>query len=249
MSQPFLTDVAIRLACGLVAWSALVPWRPIPVKFFSSQCLIALGLYVLGLMAGWSQMGSPGLKAVWISLVVGSYLGTVAWGIGLPKVGRAICAVLAVTSLGLMAAAGAADIGPLEALARSASSLWLGATLTAMLLGHYYLTAPAMSIAPLQTLIWGMFISFGVRLVTTLLPLLLGQQSARMELDSFSAMWLGMRILMGYAGTFLATYLSYKTAKIRSTQSATGILYIALALLLFGELTAMLLGRSWGMTL
>jgi len=62
-------------------------------------------------------------------------------------------------------------------------------------------------------------------------------------------MWLGMRILMGYVGTFLATYLSYRTALMRSTQSATGILYIALALLLFGELTSMLLGRTWGMTL
>lgn len=249
LSQPFLTDVALRLACGLVAWSAIVPWRPIPVKFFSSQCLIALGLYVLGLMAGWSGMGGTGVKAAWIGLVVGSYIGTVAWGIGLPKVGRAVCAVLALVSLGLMAAAGAQEIGPLEALARVASSLWLGATLTAMLLGHYYLTAPAMSIAPLQTLIAGMFASFAVRLLTTLLPLLLGQQTARMNLDGFSAMWLGMRILMGYAGTFLATYLSYRTAKIRSTQSATGILYIALALLLFGELTAMLLGRTWGMTL
>ena len=238
MSQPFLTDVAIRLACGLVAWSAIVPWRPIPVKFFSSQCLVEL-----------EHILSLGLKAVWIGLVAGAYLGTVAWGIGLPKVGRALCAVLAVVSLGLMAAAGAEDIGPLESLARAASSLWLGATLTAMLLGHYYLTAPAMSIAPLQTLIAGMFVAFGVRLLTTLLPLAMGQQSASMSVDGFSAMWLGMRILMGYAGTFLATYLSWRTARIRSTQSATGILYIALALLLFGELTAMLLGRTWGMTL
>lgn len=249
MSQPFLTDIALRLACGLVAWSAILPWRPIPVKFFSSQCLIALGLYVLGLLAGWSQMDSVGQKAAWIGLGVGAYLGTVAWGIGLPQYGRGLCAVLALTSLGLLCQAGMKDIGPLEALGRSASSLWLGATLTAMLLGHYYLTAPAMSIASLQTLVMGMFICFAVRLFTTVLPLALGQTTSQMQLDSLSAMWLGMRIVMGYAGTLLATYLSYRTAKIRSTQSATGILYIALSLLLFGELTAMLLGRSWHMTL
>lgn len=86
-------------------------------------------------------------------------------------------------------------------------------------------------------------------MVTTLLPLILGQTSSGMQLDGFSVMWLGMRIVMGYAGTFLATYLSYRTASIRSTQSATGILYVALALLLFGELTSMLLGKTWGMTL
>ncbi len=152
-------------------------------------------------------------------------------------------------SVGILLWSGFEDLGPLESIARFASAFWLGSTLTAMLLGHYYLTAPAMSIAPLMRLIYGMFACFGVRMVTTLLPLILGQTSSGMQLDGFSVMWLGMRIVMGYAGTFLATYLSYRTSSIRSTQSATGILYVALALLLFGELTSMLLGKTWGMTL
>ena len=249
LSLPFLADVSIRIACGLIAWSAVIPWRPIPVKFFRTQCLIALGLFVLGLLAGWSEFDSNLDKAAWIGLSIAAYLATVAWGIGLPLVGRGLCYLIMFGSLSIIFASGYDTLGLLEAVARCASSMWLGATLTAMLLGHYYLTAPAMSIAPLQTLIKGMFLFLGVRLITTILPLLLGQTSANMQLDAFSTMWLGMRILMGYAGTFLATYLSYRTALMRSTQSATGILYIALALLLFGELTSMLLGRTWGMTL
>ncbi len=39
--------------------------------------------------------------------------------------------------------------------------------------------------------------------------------------------------------------MTWKTAQIRSTQSATGILYIAMIFVLFGELTSMILaGRA-----
>lgn len=205
---------------------------------------MALGLLVLGLLAGWSSFDSTVVKLVWIALAAGSYAGTIFWGIGLPQFGRGVCALLSLISLILLAKMGNQELGALEAAARCASSLWLGATLTAMLLGHYYLTAPAMSIEPLKTLIYGMFVFMGVRLLTTVLPFLLVNNLEAMKLDQFSGMWLGMRILMGYVGVFVATYLSHRTAAIRSTQSATGILYIALALLLFGELTSMLLGRS-----
>lgn len=205
---------------------------------------MALGLYVLGLLAGWSYFPSVTIKAVWIGLALSAYLGTICWGIGLPQIARGLCAVLATGSLVLLAMMGNQELGPFEAAARCASSLWLGATLTAMLLGHYYLTAPAMSIEPLKTLIYGMFVFFGVRLLTTILPFGFENNLDAMKLDQFSSLWLFMRILMGYIGVFVATWLSHRTAAIRSTQSATGILYIALALLLFGELTAMLLGRS-----
>jgi len=247
LNWPFLTDISCRLAAGLVLWSALVDWRPIPVAFFRTQCMIALGLFVLGLLAGWAEM-SAAVRGIWIGLAVASYFASIAWGIGLPAVGRGLCVLMAIGSLGMLAWSGYLALGPIEALARVAGAMWLGATLTAMLLGHYYLTAPAMSIAPLSVLIRGMFLGLGLRLATTVAPFVAGQSTAGMSLDAFSALWLGMRVVMGYLGTFLATWLAWRTAAIRSTQSATGILYIALALLLFGELTAMLLGRSWGMT-
>ena len=46
-----------------------------------------------------------------------------------------------------------------------------------------------------------------------------------------------------------ATFLTWKTVEIRSTQSATGILYIAMTLVLFGELAAMIMSRSVGVLL
>ena len=51
-------------------------------------------------------------------------------------------------------------LGALNAAGRLASSFLMGSTLTAMLLGHYYLTAPAMSIEPLKRFVrcmaWGL---------------------------------------------------------------------------------------------
>ena len=249
LSGSFLSDFSIRLACGLVAWSAIVNWRSIPVAFFRTQCLVALGLYVLGMLAGWGTSGSLAEKGLWVLLAVLAYFGTVAWGIGLPKAGRGLCGVMSLISIGLIATAGQADGGIFEAMARVASSLWLGATLTAMLLGHYYLTAPAMSIDPLLVLVRGMFLFFCIRLATTLLPVIFASSTGIDLSDGSILMWFAMRVLMGYVGVLLATWLAWRTAVIRSTQSATGILYIALALLLFGELTSMLLGRSSHITI
>jgi hypothetical protein len=52
---------------------------------------------------------------------------------------------------------------------------------------------------------------------------------------------------MGFAGPVLATILAWKTVQIRSTQSATGILYAAMALVLFGELTSLIGAHTGGL--
>ena len=66
--------------------------------------------------------------------------------------------------------------------------------------------------------------------------------------DAQMGMFLAARWGMGFAGAAIATFMTWKTAQIRSTQSATGILYIAMIFVLFGELTAMILaGRIAGM--
>ena len=51
---------------------------------------------------------------------------------------------------------------------------------------------------------------------------------------------------MGFLATGIATYMTWKTAMIRSTQSATGILYIAMIFALFGELMSLVLSGRYG---
>ena len=53
---------------------------------------------------------------------------------------------------------------------------------------------------------------------------------------STNALFFLFRILVGLAAPLLLAGLIWQTVKIRSTQSATGLLYVALALVLFGEL-------------
>jgi hypothetical protein len=46
------------------------------------------------------------------------------------------------------------------------------------------------------------------------------------------------RVLFGLAGPLVLSYLTWETAKIRSTQSATGILYVDLFTVMVGEILA-----------
>src|SRR5436305_563711 len=87
--------------------------------------------------------------------------GQVILGLGVPA-SVAVAGVAAV-ALGLTADGGPAGRWALNAASRLASAALLGSTLTAMLLGHYYLTAPAMSIEPLKRFVRLMAASLAVR--------------------------------------------------------------------------------------
>jgi hypothetical protein len=106
-----------------------------------------------------------------------------------------------------------------------------------------------MSLEPLKRFVGCIGWSLGARGVLALLGLALFHSSLAglqfSPLGSSEAIYLIMRWGMGFAGPVLATVLAWQTVQIRSTQSATGILYIAFALVLFGEL-ASLIGSTGG---
>ena len=56
--------------------------------------------------------------------------------------------------------------------------------------------------------------------------------------QAFDPTFLTMRWGMGFVGAAVSVYLARRTVAIRSTQSATGILYITSIFVLFGELTS-----------
>jgi protein NrfD len=58
-----------------------------------------------------------------------------------------------------------------------------------------------------------------------------------------------MRLLFGLAGPLSLVWFIWKTVEIRSTQSATGILYVQLFLVLSGELLAKYLRVAAGFVL
>ena len=107
-----------------------------------------------------------------------------------------------------------------------------------------------MSIEPLKRFVRAMAWALGARAVLAGMGLgIWTTMAASSTAATASPLFLAVRWGMGVLGPALATVLTWKTVEIRSTQSATGILYIALALVLFGELTAMVLSREAGIIL
>ena len=68
------------------------------------------------------------------------------------------------------------------------------------------------------------------------------------NLNSDAVLWLPLRWLLGFLAPLGLDWMAWQSARIRSTQSATGILYVVVIFCFLGELTSQLL-RSTGMTL
>jgi hypothetical protein len=250
-----LTDFSIRLALGLSALLLTISPRIVPVAFFRTHCLVILGLLVLGALSASTPDSLTWSTGFFGFLAFAAYIASVAWGIGLPRFAYPLTLLISIGTAAWLidqSAESTRSLWAVNALTRIGSSFLMGSTVSAMLLGHYYLTAPAMSIAPLQwytrCMTWGL----AARAAVALIGLGLSYpgsavQDPRIPIVEFGpsvAMLLLVRWGMGLSAPALATWMAWKTEQIRSTQSATGILYIATTLIFFGELTAMVLARD-----
>jgi hypothetical protein len=250
MTLPMIADFAIRLAGGLAAVLATTPWRLVPTQFFRTHCQVILGLAVLATLVCSRAPFNPWVFGLALMVAILAFGSSLCWGLGLPKLGVPTTIAIATVSavlLSITADGPGLSLQGLNAASRLASAFLLGSTLTAMLLGHYYLTAPAMSIAPLRQFV--RFMAAGLVARTAFAAFMLafwwsGQAEVGEVGRSISPLFLAIRWGMGIGGVALATWLSWETVKIRSTQSATGILYIAMTLVLFGELSSLILARD-----
>jgi hypothetical protein len=122
-------------------------------------------------------------------------------------------------------------------LAVLAGAMALGSALTGLSLGHWYLVSPTLSVGPLVRVT---FLCLGAILSQlVLLPLLLlstGQPVAALFAED--ALFLGVRVVFGLLVPLIALIMTWRTARIRSLDSATGLLYIVAALVLAGEIAA-----------
>ncbi len=250
MSLPMLADFSIRLAGGLAAVLATAPWRVVPPQFFRTHCQVMLGLGVLATLVTAGPSMDGWMFSLSLAVTILAFLGSVLWGLGLPTIALPVTVLTASASAALLcitADGSTPALWAINAASRLASSFLLGSTLTAMLLGHYYLTAPAMSIDPLRKFVKFMVSGLAIRTaLATVVAIILwrGELGGVAVGEQISPLFLAMRWGMGIAGAGVATYLTWETVKIRSTQSATGILYIAMTLLLFGELSSLILARE-----
>jgi hypothetical protein len=270
-----LAVFCLRLALGMLFSLVFLSPKQMHPRFFRTHFLTVLGLSIVALFTGWSTTTEEHLvqhnydsgmlvrRAALVIAVVGSLLGALVWVYERPPAGWALLVVSGLAQLVALAMADAQEDLRLFVHPRSnpppfgavilsdlTSAALLGFAVTAMLVGHSYLISPGLTIRPLMGQIAGLGIALLARIgvAGTALWLWAGEHDIT-NLNDINVLWLPVRWLVGFVGPLVFGWMAYRTAKIRSTQSATGILYVVVILTFLGELFGLLLTRNAGLPL
>jgi hypothetical protein len=112
-----------------------------------------------------------------------------------------------------------------------------------MLLGHWYLNSPGMKLAPLRRLLAAMGAAVVLQFVVSAIGLFYELRYAS-QISSHLLLFVLLRWSFGLIGVAALTWMAWRTLKIPNTQSATGILYVAVIGVFVGELTGLLLSAE-----
>ncbi|MEI7684054.1 MAG: hypothetical protein WCL32_03440 [Planctomycetota bacterium] len=242
-----VTIFCLRLALGMVAPMMILPAQVVPPRFFRVQFLTALALLVIGVVLS----GSTGalVLALFAASIVVCLVGSIVWHTDEAPFGR----LLFFAGTGLIAGTlGMLRLGQDDSptwlfVDDLASALMLGSAISAMLMGHSYLIAPAMSLSPLNRMLGLLAAALGVRAGLACLGLSWWTRlSPSATLDRETVLWLAARWVLGLLFPLGLAWMAWESARIRSTQSATGILYVVTVLVFLGELLSMLLAEKFG---
>ena len=252
MLWEILIQFVFRLTLGLAGTMALTSPKQVDSGFFRVHLWVVLGLGTFGSLVAYSRQSTELFEqptivlGLAIAATVLSYIGSVVWLYERPKSGiGVILAVVLVTFVLLMMSQ------PSKEVVRSTDWLWiaadtisgslvLGSTFAAMLLGHWYLNTPTMKLDPLRWLLVLMVISIVARAAVSAAGF--GIHFGRGEIVvGFAWAATAMRWLAGLLGLAGMTWMTWQTLKIPNTQSATGILYVALLFAFLGELASAIL--------
>ncbi len=245
-----LVAFVLRLAFGLAAAMSLTSARSVTSGYFRVHLWVVLGLNTFAsvLLLLVPESVPHARRIVVFTMLAGllSYMGSVLWLYELPRAGR--CALISVAALNLIAAAMTGS-SPGNAwpwavwIDTVTSGLLLGTSIAAMLLGHWYLNTPTMKLEPLQRLILLIGLSVFVRAGVSSVGCFLNLQ-ADPAWPLINSILLALRWLPGLIGVLAMAIMSWQTLKIPNTQSATGILYVAVIFSFLGELSSQLLSAS-----
>jgi hypothetical protein len=250
-----LVVFCLRLAVGLLTCLLLLSPAQINPRFYRTHFLVVLALACVTAAFAYESAGAGLLAALAVGGVL-SLAGFLSWSLEGAPLGRAL-----VVASGAALAAGLVLVeigaGPAEGLgwrlaADAGSAALLGSATTAMLLGHMYLIAPGMTMTPLLRLLAALLGATAVRLALSALALALWSSTAgpsAFTLENEAALWLPVRWGLGLVGPLVLGVMAWQTARIRSTQSATGILYVVVIFCFLGELTGQLLQSTTGYAL
>jgi hypothetical protein len=253
-----LATFCLRLACGLAGALLPLPAAQINPRFYRAHFLTVLGLTAFAAI----NLSAAAGMWLWLALaavLLSAFLGSLVWSLDGAPAGKLL--VVLTTAL-LVAALAVNRLRPTETprdeAAAPTSYSWLladdlasaallGAATTAMLMGHSYLIAPSMSLTPLLRLLAALFVALGVRAALAgfgLWTWTAGHSLANLEDET--VLWLPLRWGLGFVAPVVLGWMAWQTTKIRSTQSATGILYVVVIFCFLGEVTSQVLLRDTG---
>jgi protein NrfD len=246
----FLAHLGVGIVFTLVFIS-----REAGVKFFRFNAGLAAVLIAVGLAfrpAGQPAAGAMGAVAL-ATLIVSEAAIVLYWA----TVGRTLASIRpllvwvgvvgGMATLVTQALATSPDRSlPMQVLTAASflsSAAFLGGACTAMILGHWYLIIPSMQVKHLQSIVKWHIASMVVRVAVVAAAVFVGLTmlqpglgpSFRHYIFSVGGVFFWQRVLFGLAGPAVLSYLTWETAKIRSTQSATGILYVDFFTVVVGE--------------
>jgi hypothetical protein len=263
-----VATVSVLFMCGAVgmllsAWIASPPtgpgfWR-LALLLMVTGIGFGAGLRFVGLTTVLPPMG-----AVSIGLLGAAMLLLVVFGVGIgaaPKAPRfarlglwaalAIASLLTDPSLSPANASGVATV--IYVVGRVTLTTAMGSVLLAMLLAHWYLIQPSMPVEPLNRVL-RLFIGTEVvqlLLVGTIVTLHWQEWTSSPGgiLRAFvlgDALFVAVRLFLGVLAPLGLGWMTWKTVQLGSFQSATGILYAAIAFVLFGEVISLFLSLATG---
>ncbi len=245
----------LELALGCLLLLPLFSSKDISKGFFALHggiAAIALGLARL-LDRGAGNL--PGDRVVWalLALALG---GTILSGAGLRRSGLALFWPASLISAAVIVTGTPAFHGALASTWLLLGALVLASTTMTMNLGHWYLVTKDLPTRHL--VIWSAVYvgsSFGRAILFFAVAgaAYSGSYGAALREQLLSpfgdGFFLATRFLWGILGTTVLSLFVLKTARMRSNQAATGLLYVALVFALVGELLAAYLTIRTGIPL
>lgn len=246
-----------------VAWKFV---RLVAIFTLSLVCLV-LTHYVMNrgwMTGGWANASAgataaTGMAAFFVLTLapMAERMSTIVRGLCLLG---AVAGLVAASSWGFKHDLWPLDMGsrlPLIAalLGQGTSAFLMGSVALATTLGHAYLTQTAMPVAALRRLAK---LFAGAMVLRGLWTLVVGggllwwgvaQEHLTIEAIRHETLLLLIRTVVGLLIPTIFAFMVLVTARLRATQSATGILYFAMVLICIGELTSLSLMNTLGVSL
>lgn len=250
----------LQLGFGVLFALAFVPKAPVGVLFYRVMGTTAVLPLVVAAIVPVTQGGlawsEPAVLLTWASALAWPiYSGPVRgkrWALAMAWALITCVAALVLTLERALVFEGVGEltVASLSALATGAVA---GSVGLAMVLGHWYLTIPNLSVKHLGRLNRVTIGSMLASVVFVALSLLLFQSQLDTESGSLFGPWglfhIGTRVVVGLLLPLLFAAMTMGSLKYGNTRSATGILYASTVLVLIGTALSINLQDSYGLPL